>query len=129
MKNRPLLIILFSVILLLSVSSCKKNIEDKINGTWIKANVEDIDSGEFDKWRFDDGYIYIVHYKATGSHIDTISYSFGEYVIKITHFKRILSVTKSSGSIVGDWRIDKLNKKNLIIYRNVIDDYLEFTKE
>jgi hypothetical protein len=127
MKGRPLLIILFSAVIFLSVSSCKKSIENKIKGTWKK--VDATNSDEFDIWRFDDWYIYFVHYKATGSHIDTLSYSYGEYAIKTTHFKRILSITKSTGSIVGDWRINKLNKTNLNIYQDIRVGYFEFTKE
>lgn len=129
--KHPLLIILFSLIFFLPISSCKKSIENKIEGTWRRVNIADINSSEFDEWRFNSGYIYVVHYKATSAYMDTLSYSYGEYVVKNVFFKRILSITKSTDAdLVGNWRIDKLNRKYLNIYPDkAYLEYLEFTKK
>ena len=133
MKNRPLLIILFSVILLVLVSSCEKRTEKKIgkklDGTWIKANVEDIDSYEIKEWKFDNGLLYIINHDVnTNTYKDTI---LGEYTINANLTKRNLSITKCKSSyFVSNWTIVKLTNNYLSIYKSDNGrEFYEFKKK
>jgi len=130
MKSISLLKILFLIILILFVSSCKKIIEDKIDGRWRRVNVNNVTSDTFEEWQLNNGSLYVDSIYVNGLYTNTISY--GEYVIKSKFFKRFFSVTKTSNNSVvsfGDWKIEKLTKQHLIIYRPESGLYIEFEKQ
>lgn len=136
MKKASLLIILF--LLFLFVTSCKKHVENKIDGKWKRVNVVNATSDTFEDWEFSDGYFDILSYSVNGTIIDTLCYTPGKYTIKMKLFKRILVLSNLynstcnpyASSYNGDWTIEKLTKKYLTFYRNNPGmEYREFTKE
>ena len=126
MKKSPIVIFLLCVLLF---SSCKKGIENKIDGVWRITNIANASSNEYDEWHIENGYFYVEHISANGSHSQT---SQGEYKIKdkIYNFRRIFSVTKSTNNnLIDDWRIKKLTNEYLTLRSSNGGIFLEFTKQ
>jgi len=117
-----LIVLIVSIVV---VTSCKKSIENKLEGQWKRVNVVNVNSDIFEYWNFSGGYIYVLQSKVANSGYDTLSY--GTYTVKANLFKRYLSIETNS---TIKWTIDKLTKKQLVLYRdNGGMEYREFTKE
>jgi len=122
MRKRLYYLSVIAILLILFTTSCKKSVENKIDGKWRKVNLVNASSDVFEDWEFSNGYFTIFEYSLNGSVVDTISYNTGEFTIKTKLFKRILSITKINNATninyynyVCDWTIDKLTKKYLTI--------------
>jgi len=122
----------FLIILSITVfflSSCKKSIENQIDGAWKLSNIDSAGTNEFEEWYFNKGNFSVVLVKNDGSHIQR---SVGEYIIiyKLKNLRRVLSVTKSTNSaLVDDWKITKLTANFLTLRHSEGSILLEFTKE
>ena len=123
------LILISSLIILITFFSCKKHIENKLEGDWRQVNVINPYSDVFVDWIFKDGNLNIIQTYADSTGIDTLAY--GQYIIKdkFPLFKRILSITQCTNpAYIGDWKILKLNHSALEIALQKDDlTYYEFT--
>jgi hypothetical protein len=118
-------IFLLSLLLFLG---CGKAVENKLDGTWRRIDVGAPTSGIFEEWQFDGDNFYIFNYNSYTSDLDTLS--FGEYNVSYKWGKRILNITSSYSWYSGKFRIDKLSRNTLIIYRDIKPlEYIEFTKK
>jgi len=132
MNKRLFLSIFFLSSLFFFTSSCKKTVENKIDGKWKKIDVANVNSDTYWQWEFSDGYLAMIECEINGNKIDTLQYLPGDYTIKRKDiFKRLLIITDSQyGYMVGEWQITKLTSKILTLYRNGngYQDYFEFEK-
>lgn len=123
----------FCLALILFVSffyfSCETSVESKIDGTWRMVNVSDMSSDKIREWTLLSGYIYMTETQTGSSSHDTLCH--GVYNIKIKRLKRYLCLSDCSNSYYnGDYRINKLNNKYLVIAGDVMTgQYFEFTKK
>ena len=142
MNKHKLLIILFSIILLVSVFSCKKKIErieektrNEIEGTWKKTDVSNLSSETYEEWQINNGVFYVTIRNTSSNQKDTI-YN-GEYIISgdyafdIPITKKTFTITKCSYSYYeGNWTIHKLKFDYFSIYRQKGGlEYFEFKKQ
>ncbi len=127
MRRKSLIILTLFACFTIIFSSCKKSVENKIDGTWRKVNLENVNANVFEDWTFTGNYFYVLHTNGIGGY-DTISN--GTYAIKMKLFKRYLSIeTSTDNSIIDDWRIDKITKGQLVIYRQQGGlEYYEFSR-
>ena len=111
-RNSTIILVLF-VCFTIIFSSCK--------------NLVNVNANVFEDWNFTDNYFYVLQTNGIGGY-DTLSN--GTYSIKIKFFKRYLSIqTSTDQSIVDDWRIVKLTKNQLVIYRQQGGlEYYEFSR-
>jgi hypothetical protein len=114
--------------------SCKKNVENRIEGTWRKVNVIHMYSDTFEDWSFDGKYLYILRTIGGSQSYDTLGY--GGYTIKASPFRKQLFMddfTIPYYSMQPKWSIEKLTSKILTLNRpypgNAGSEYLEFTKK
>ena len=127
--------------MMIFTTSCKKSVENKIDGKWRKINLVNASSDVFEDWEFSNGYLTIFEYSLNGSTVDTVSYNTGEYTIKSKLFKRTLSITKINNATninfynyIGDWKIEKLSDKYLTLVTSTFggtpggQEYREFSK-
>lgn len=122
-------------ILLLFFTSCKKNVENRIDGMWRKVNVINMNSDTFENWSFDGKYLFILRTIGGSQHYDTLGY--GGYTIKASPFRKQLIMNDDFNilyySMSPTWSIQKLTSKILTLYRpypgNAGSEYLEFTKQ
>ncbi len=134
-KIKSYYLLFLSVGLIFLLCGCKKVEEQRIQGTWKMANMA-LDAPAKDTyWIFEDGNlsIYNDHFSIDGDS------TYGEYRIKMKNlFVPHLIISGGAHSFTGLWRIEKMNKKILIIQRisymdknNKQHPYLrrEFTKE
>ncbi len=142
MNYRKLLFILFSIILLLSVFSCKKKIDKiedetrkEVEGSWKKIDVSNLSSETYEEWNFSNGLINVISCNTSDNRRDTIyngEYVISaDYVVKIPITKKTISITKFSYPYyLGNWTIHKLKKDYFSFYRkNGGLEYFEFTKQ
>jgi hypothetical protein len=122
------------IILIFFFVSCKKNVEDRIDGMWRRVNVIHFYSDTFEDWSFDGKYLYILRTIAGSQSYDTLGY--GGYTIKASPFRKQLTMTDFTipyYSMSPTWSIEKLTHKYLTLYRpypgNAGSEYLEFTKK
>jgi hypothetical protein len=127
--RKSLLLISTTFILLAFFTSCKKNVEDRIDGMWRRVNVVNTAADQFEDWSFDNGYIYILRTKAGNPTYDTLGY--GDYTIKANPIRKKLCINHFSDSYMIDkWTIQKLTAKVLVLYRqDPGEEYREFTKK
>jgi hypothetical protein len=129
MKKNAVLLFFFSLILLLPFFSCEKKTTEKIEGRWWRQNVGDVSTGMLEAWQLKDGSFYIDSIRTDGSILNTVSY--GEYKVQTVGLKRYLKITRTTNIYViklGEWRIQKLTKKYLTLYRTDDDTFVEFVK-
>ena len=133
MKIKQLFILCLSLLSILVIFSCnkdiKKNSETSIEGSWTKTNVENINSDVIIEWHIENGKIYVLQYLHSNfDSIDTLYH--GYYAIKIKNFKKILNIFESTNNYeIGEWTINKLTSKYLFIYRQQGGlEYMEFSK-
>ena len=83
-------ILLSASLVLLFIYSCKKHVENKIEGDWRQVNVINPNSDVYIDWTLSEGYFYIIQSYSDSLKIDTLAY--GQYIIKdkFPLFKRIL---------------------------------------
>lgn len=122
MRKRLYYVSIIAILLIIFTTSCKKSVENKIDGKWRRINLVNASSDVFEDWEFSNGYFTVFQYSLNGSTVDTIDYNTGEYTIKAKLFKRILRITKvynpsstNYTNYICDWTIDKLTKKYLTI--------------
>jgi hypothetical protein len=122
MRKRLYYASVIAILLIIFTTSCKKSVENKIDGKWRRINVVNASADVFEDWEFSNGYFTVFQYSLNGSTIDTMDYNTGEYTIKTKLFKRILSITKVNKptntnytNYICDWTIEKLTKKYLTI--------------
>lgn len=119
-----------TVIIIASVFyfSCESSVENKIDGTWCRINVQDMSSEVYEEWTLKDGFIYMINIQAD-TILDTLNY--GNYNIKIKRLKRYLCLSECSNSKYdGEYKIDKLNSKYFVIVGDMVDaEYYEFVKK
>jgi hypothetical protein len=118
-----------SAVAVLYFSCSESSVENKIDGTWRKVNVENVSSDIYQDWTLLDNYIYILQQTAGSATYDTINH--GKYSIKIKRFSKYLELSESSVSTWdGEWHIDKLDSKYLVLERNDYGlEYYEFVKK
>lgn len=116
------------------VFSCKKSVEDKIDGTWRMINVGNLTSDDYVEWELNNGYIYMLQTQSGNPTLDTMDH--GTYSIKIKRFTRFLrladfdTVVNTTWSWNGDFKITKLNSKYLVIEKDQdLLEYYEFVKK
>jgi hypothetical protein len=129
MKRGFFYITILFLVAILYVSCTESSVENKIDGTWRMINMGNLTPDEYVEWNLVGGYIYMLHTQTGSTSIDTISY--GNYNIKIKRLSRFLCLTESSKeSWNGDYKITKLNSKNLVIVKDqdMLEMY-EFTKK
>ncbi|MFH0866975.1 MAG: hypothetical protein V1904_12330 [Bacteroidota bacterium] len=103
--------------------SCESSVENNIDGTWRMINVGDLSPDKYTEWTLMDGYIHMIETYVDSTNLDTLNY--GSYTIKIKRLTRYLRLSENSKSQWdGDWKIDKLNSKYLVLVRD--QDYLEY---
>jgi hypothetical protein len=125
MKKIYLLFVLLFSFIIITLSSCNKSVENKIEGTWQRINVIHANSTEFEYWTFSGGYLYVTQTGTLGS--DTLSY--GNYNVDAGLFKKHLIISGSTNTTINnEWVIDKLTSKTLVLDRNEGQAYIEFTK-
>lgn len=119
---------MFFVCFTIIFSSCKKSLENKIEGLWTRVNVVNVNSSIFQVWNFDGGYLYVLQTKSGGGY-DTLSHA--TYAVWTGVFTKHVSIEGSTdNSLIDEWTIDKLTNKKLVIFKkNGGLDYFEFTKE
>jgi hypothetical protein len=137
MNKKQLLLLFLILFIFLLASSCKKNVENKIDGTWKMVNTGRfylVSSDTIEHWEFKNGNL--IKYTTIGGAIVSNPPSFsGEYSIKIKVLKRILKISNTNSFNDCDWTIEKLSKKYLTIYTTTYggspggQEYREFTKE
>jgi hypothetical protein len=124
------LILISSLIILITFFSCKKHIENKLEGDWREQNLVNVYSDTLIDWNFKDGSFNIIQTYRDSVVLDTLAS--GNYVIKdkFPLFRRILSITTCTDpTYKGDWRIMKLSSSFLTIALQTNDlNYYEFTK-
>ena len=122
-----LIFICFIVVFL----SCKKNTENKIEGTWVTVSVTNPNVYEYQEWAFfsNNEKLYIVQKKIGSTALVPLSSS--TYKIKAGLFSKTLTLSESlEVGYNGDWKINKLKKDQLILsIYSPGQVYLEFTKK
>jgi hypothetical protein len=129
MKKNAFLILFLSLIILLSLFSCEKKTEENIQGRWWRQNVGDISTGMLEAWQLKNGSFFIDSIRTDGTILNTVSY--GEYTVTYKNLRRVFKVTRTTNTFViqlGEWRIQKLSKRYLTLFRSDDDTYIEFVK-
>jgi len=133
MKKITSIIFLFSLLICsISFVSCTKKIGDRVDnelkGTWKMINIADIDSKEFTEWVFTDDAYYKIYTDSNGVETTLLA---GEYKVKVKFVSRkFISFTNCGEYYNGEWFIDELSSKYLIVYRNYPGiEYFEFIKQ
>jgi hypothetical protein len=119
-------------LIVFTFSSCKKHVENKIEGDWRETNVINPYSDELIDWKISGGNFDIIQSFTDNTNIFQLAS--GTYVIKIKPFKKIFSVTSCTDSVhyKADWKITKLTNKflSISISKNTLPvTYYEFTKQ
>jgi len=111
--------------------SCKKHVENRIEGDWRETNVINPNSTELIDWKISGGNFDIIQSFTDNTNI--FQQASGKYVIKVKPFKKIFSVTScTDASYKADWEITKLTNKflSIAVAKNTLPvDYFEFTKQ
>lgn len=122
-----LIIVLFIAV---TAISCKKTVEDKIDGYWRVVNVININADEVEEWNFTEHYIYFLKSHVNTSGTDTLG--FCNFSIKASPFRKKLVITNSTYKpYEAEWVIDKLNSKVMILITDELGGVVtkEFSKK
>lgn len=109
----------------LILSSCSKNLENKIRGTWRVENPNypayPKIAGDYSIWRFEGGTL-VIQYENDTSKIDSCTYAFKR---KFTRRYIVISCDKASKALIGagtkDWEIVRLKKDQLRLAYGLVD--------
>jgi|AntAceMinimDraft_16_1070373.scaffolds.fasta_scaffold124472_1 hypothetical protein len=137
MINKKLIniIILIFIIITVSIISCEKSKDNKIEGIWQLVNIADINSEIKEEWTFIDNNLTILE-KIPDTAPDTIGTA--NYMVEAKLFKTLVPISNFSGDSAkaqfynGDWEIINFSKKKMRIVncrdgRNLT--FREFMKE
>lgn len=114
MKSYSNILVVIVLFLAVSTISCKKTVEDKIDGYWRVIDVTNVNSDEVEEWNFTEQYIYFLRSHVNTSGTDTLGWC--TFKIKASPFRKKLIIENSTYQpYQAEWVIDKLNSKVLVL--------------
>lgn len=126
----------YSVILLfltlpLFFSSCSKEKEDLLQGTWERVNVENINDPYTYEWVFDGGELTMYRRLKSNPSILNVTDT-GFYLLETTPLRTTLQLVETSNEVWNEkWDVVKLDDGQLIIKLDIVGGILlrEFVKK
>ena len=122
---------IFFIVTLVLFTSCAKEKEDLLRGTWERVNVENIEDPYFYEWLFDQGELTMYRRLKTNPSVATVM-DRGFYVLETTPFRTTLKLIDTSNDIWNEkWDVIRLDDQQLIIKLDIVGGVLlrEFVKK
>ncbi len=122
----------FAVVLFLSIASisCKKSVENKIEGYWKVIDVTNVNADIIEEWNFTERYIYFLRSHVNSTVTDTLGWC--EFRIKANPLRKKLIIENSTfEGYQAEWVIDKLNSKVMVLLTDDLGGVVtkEFSKK
>lgn len=124
-------VISFFAILVLVFSSCSKDHEDLLQGTWEWVNVENINDPHTYEWNFEAGDLTMYRRLKTDPSVVSVTDS-GYYLLENNPLRTTLQLVDTSNEIWNEkWVVIKLDNEQLIINLDIEGGvlYREFVKK
>ncbi len=124
-------IILLALTLPLVFSSCSKDKEDLLRGTWERVNVENINDSYSYEWVFNEGELTMYRRLKTDPSVFTVT-DRGFYLLENTPLNTTLQLIDISIGVWNEkWDVIKLDGEQLIIKLDIVGGVLlrEFVKK
>lgn len=112
-------------------SSCSKDKEDVLQGTWERVNVENINDPYTYEWVFSEGEVTMYRRLKSDPSAFTITDS-GFYLLETTPLKTTLHLVETSNEIWNEkWDVEKLDDGQLVIKLDIVGGIImrEFVKK
>ncbi|TVQ15609.1 MAG: hypothetical protein EA361_05560 [Bacteroidetes bacterium] len=124
-------IILLALALPLVFSSCSKDKEDLLQGTWERVNVENINDPYSYEWVFNEGELTMYRRLKSDPSVFNVT-DRGFYLLENTPLKTTLQLVETSNEVWNEkWDVVKLDDGQLIIKLDIVGGIImrEFVKK